>query len=112
MEYQYQTVSAQLFASPVATMILGSTLQEVCHSRMVFSRDLLILLCVLKYCRIQEVCVLQCSPQTNLKAWLVGVVWAELMTSMVIAEPYCQHQSYISIEGWHVLCMLKRTLVL
>ena len=55
LEYQYQTVSAQLFSSPIATTILGSTLQEVCQSRMVFCRDLLILLCVLKYSRIQEV---------------------------------------------------------
>ena len=55
MEYQYQTVSSQLFASPVATAIVGSTLQEVCHSRMLLCRDLLILLCVLKYSRIREV---------------------------------------------------------
>ena len=58
MEYQYQTVTAQLFASPVATTILGSALQEVCHSRMVFCRDLLILLCVMKYSRISEVRVI------------------------------------------------------
>jgi hypothetical protein len=55
VDYQYQTVAAQLFASPVAMTILGSALEEVCHSRLVFCRDLLILLCVLKYNSVYEV---------------------------------------------------------